>query len=82
VIDSGMCKEKSFNASLNMDSLQITRISKSSAIQRKGRVGRTKPGICYRLYSKEDFNLMKPSRDPEILRYCQLSSNNRKFTVI
>lgn len=31
-------------------------ISKASADQRKGRAGRTGPGVCYRLYSQKTFD--------------------------
>ena len=41
-------------------------ISKSSAIQRAGRAGRTEPGKCYRLYSEEEFYEMRESSLPEI----------------
>ena len=30
-------------------------ISRSSARQRAGRAGRTGPGVCYRLYSEDDY---------------------------
>jgi len=46
-------------------------ISVSSAKQREGRVGRTAPGRFYRMIKKEDFeneNIIKPQREPEILR--------------
>ena len=33
-------------------------ISAASAEQRKGRAGRTAPGICYRLYSEDDYMSM------------------------
>lgn len=31
-------------------------ISKASANQRKGRAGRTGPGVCYRFYTQEDYD--------------------------
>lgn len=31
-------------------------------------VGRTGPGVCYRLYSEEEFDTMAPYTTPEILR--------------
>ena len=41
-------------------------IDQSSATQRTGRVGRTKPGICYRIYSEDTFNAMDSKQIPEI----------------
>ena len=43
-------------------------ISRSSARQRAGRAGRTGPGVCYRLYSEEDYYEMMEYSIPEILR--------------
>ena len=41
-------------------------ISASSAEQRKGRAGRTSPGICYRMCSEEDYNSMAKVDKAEI----------------
>lgn len=68
VIDSGMVKEKRFEPSTGMNVLKVDKISQSSANQRKGRAGRTGPGICYRLYSEDDFKNMKKHQEPEILK--------------
>lgn len=43
-------------------------ISKAQALQRRGRVGRTEPGICYHLLSQEQFDSLKEYPDPDILR--------------
>ena len=40
VVDSGMAKEKSYDASKGMGVLALTEINRSSADQRKGRAGR------------------------------------------
>jgi len=55
VIDSGLAKINYYNPKTFTASLIETPISKASCNQRKGRAGRTKPGICYRLYSIKDF---------------------------
>ena len=68
VIDCGKCKKKQFRSQLNLDSLLVKPISKSSANQRKGRAGREAAGICYRLYSESDYLDLPPDNDPEILR--------------
>ncbi|PRQ46765.1 putative RNA helicase [Rosa chinensis] len=69
VIDPGYCKMKSYNPRSGMESLQVTPISKASAIQRAGRSGRTGPGKCYRLYTEDNFkNELDDSTIPEIQR--------------
>lgn len=56
VIDSGLAKINYYNPKTFTASLIETPISKASCNQRKGRAGRTRPGICYRLYSIKDFD--------------------------
>ncbi|KAL6221915.1 hypothetical protein ACLB2K_005307 [Fragaria x ananassa] len=69
VIDPGYCKMKSYNPRSGMESLQVTPISKASAIQRAGRSGRTGPGKCYRLYTEDSFkNELDDTTIPEIQR--------------
>ena len=55
VIDSGLEKEMRFDPSCGVRSLLVSFISKASAEQRKGRAGRTGPGVCFRLYSERDY---------------------------
>jgi ATP-dependent helicase HrpB len=43
-------------------------VSKASAIQRAGRAGRTRAGVCLRLYTKGDFELRPMNDAPEIRR--------------
>lgn len=68
VIDIGKAKEKCFDAYNKVSSLQTRWISQACANQRKGRAGRTRPGMCFRLYSKQRFENMDTERIPEILR--------------
>ena len=70
VIDSGLVKESSFEATSATTSLETVMTSKESAIQRLGRVGRVAPGVCYRLYSKGDFEAMEDKTAPEIQKAC------------
>jgi HrpA-like RNA helicase len=42
-------------------------ISKNSVKQRLGRAGRTAPGTCYHLYTKQEYEKMSDFRPPEIL---------------
>ena len=68
VVDTGLAKERSYDSELNVSSLKLVVISRSSAEQRKGCAGRTAPGTCYRLYSTECCDNMMPTSTPEILR--------------
>ncbi|KAA8650457.1 hypothetical protein EYZ11_000866 [Aspergillus tanneri] len=72
VVDCGKAKIKHFRTRLGLDSLLVKPISKSAAIQRKGRAGREAPGQCYRLYTEKDYLSLDEVNTPEILR-CDLS---------
>lgn len=43
-------------------------ITKAQCAQRSGRVGRTRPGICYRLLTKNEFDQLRDYPDPDILK--------------
>ncbi len=68
VIDSGLAKINFYNQYDFTSSLITKPVSKSSAMQRTGRAGRTSDGICYRLYSEEEFNSRDMFTQEEILR--------------
>lgn len=55
VIDSGLAKMNFYNPRTFTSSLIEGPISKASANQRKGRAGRTRPGTCYRLYRRDNY---------------------------
>ncbi|KAJ8954936.1 hypothetical protein NQ318_000366 [Aromia moschata] len=68
VIDTGKAKEKCYDSYNKVSSLQTHWISRACAKQRTGRAGRTRPGMCFRLYSKQRYENMDEERVPEILR--------------
>ncbi|XP_026195327.1 3'-5' RNA helicase YTHDC2 isoform X3 [Anabas testudineus] len=68
VIDSGKVKEKSFDTLSHTSMLKSIWISKASALQRKGRAGRCRPGICFHLFSRLRFNNMQQFQVPQLLR--------------
>ncbi|KAF4556272.1 Helicase associated domain (HA2)-containing protein 3 [Elsinoe fawcettii] len=72
VVDSGKEKRKQFRPKLGLESLLVKSVSKSSAIQRKGRAGREAPGKCFRLYTERDYTSLDQTKNPEILR-CDLA---------
>jgi len=68
VIDTGLAKLNFYNPHTYTNSLIETEISRASANQRKGRAGRTQPGICYRLYSAANYNRRFEFTKEEIYR--------------
>ncbi len=68
VIDSGLARVLSISPWTGFSKLQVERVSKSSAIQRAGRAGRTGPGVAIRLFSESDFLRRPEAATPEILR--------------
>ncbi|EDV95301.1 probable ATP-dependent RNA helicase DHX34 [Drosophila grimshawi] len=68
VIDSGKVKEMSYDASCKGQRLKEFWVSKSSAEQRKGRAGRTGPGVCFRLFTQQQFDGFEAYPTPEINR--------------
>lgn len=55
VVDTGFCKQKTYNPRTGMESLIVTPVSRAAAEQRKGRAGRTQAGKCFRLYTNWSF---------------------------
>ena len=68
VIDSGLARVSRYSSRSKIQGLLVEGISQAAANQRKGRCGRIADGVCYRLYSQEDFDLRDEHTDPEILR--------------
>ncbi|XP_049871355.1 probable ATP-dependent RNA helicase DHX34 [Pectinophora gossypiella] len=68
VVDSGKVKEMSYDSTTKMQRLKEFWISQASADQRKGRAGRTGPGVCYRIYSEKQFEDLEPFSTPEVSR--------------
>ncbi|XP_075729943.1 putative ATP-dependent RNA helicase DHX34 isoform X2 [Rhipicephalus microplus] len=68
VVDSGKVKEMSYDSASHMQKLKEFWISRASAEQRKGRAGRTGPGVCFRLYSEAEYESLAAYSMPEIQR--------------
>ncbi len=67
VIDTGVSRVPRFDPSTGMTRLETVRVSKASADQRRGRAGRTAPGVCYRLWFEHDSHQLLDRSPPEIL---------------
>ncbi|PID42165.1 MAG: ATP-dependent RNA helicase HrpA [Proteobacteria bacterium] len=68
VIDPGKARISRYSYRSKVQRLHVEAISRASANQRKGRCGRVESGVCYRLYSEEDFLGRPEFTDPEIVR--------------
>ncbi len=68
VIDAGFARISRYSYRTKVQRLPIEKISQASAEQRKGRCGRIAPGVCFRLYTEEDFRQRALYTEPEILR--------------
>ncbi len=68
VVDTGLARIARYNPRTGTTSLRVSRVSQASCEQRRGRCGRTGPGICVRLYTEEDFQSREPFTVPEIQR--------------
>lgn len=67
VIDSGYELKSSYDAKFRARRLDREMISHAQASQRMGRAGRTAPGVCYHLYTQNEFdNIMERFPEPDI----------------
>lgn len=66
VLDGGLSRVPRFEPASGLTRLATVRVSRSSAEQRRGRAGRTEPGVCYRLWDEEQTRGLVPHQRPEI----------------
>jgi ATP-dependent helicase HrpB len=66
VIDAGLARVGVFDPDLLVTRLETRRASLASANQRRGRAGRTGPGVCYRLWDEAETRGLAADRTPEI----------------
>jgi ATP-dependent helicase HrpB len=64
VVDAGLEKRQRFDPNSGMSRLETVAISRASADQRRGRAGRTAPGVCYRLWSESQHEALAPHMPP------------------
>ena len=68
VVDTGLARVSRYSPHSRTQRLPIEPVAQSSADQRKGRCGRVSNGVCYRLYSEQDFLGRPRYTTPEIHR--------------
>lgn len=67
VVDSGLRRTSLFSPRTGMSRLVTVRAARDSVDQRRGRAGRTAPGVCYRLWSEEADRQLEARTPPEML---------------
>ena len=67
VVDSGLARVPRYEPDLGLTRLETVRASRASVDQRRGRAGRTQPGICYRLWEEAATGALPAFGRPEIL---------------
>lgn len=68
VVDSGLARVSGHASGSGLPTLDIQKVSQASCVQRAGRAGRTRAGVCYRLFSQFDFGHRPAFTEPEIRR--------------
>jgi len=67
VIDCGLARVPAYDPARGLTRLETVRVSQASADQRRGRAGRTEPGVCYRLWDEPETRALPAFARPEIL---------------
>jgi ATP-dependent helicase HrpB len=67
VVDSGLMRAPVYEPDVGLTRLETVRVSRANADQRRGRAGRTEPGVCYRLWEEPANGGLQPYAAPEIL---------------
>ncbi|MCK0207230.1 ATP-dependent helicase HrpB [Starkeya koreensis] len=67
VVDSGFARVPRFEPGVGLTRLETVRVSRAAADQRRGRAGRTEPGVCLRLWSEPETASLPAFATPEIL---------------
>jgi ATP-dependent helicase HrpB len=67
VVDSGLARVPRYEPDVGLTRLETVRVSRAAADQRRGRAGRTEPGVCYRLWDEPATASLEAYARPEIL---------------
>ena len=67
VVDSGLARVPRYEPALGLTRLETVRASRAAVDQRRGRAGRTEPGVCVRLWEEAANGALPAFTVPEIL---------------
>jgi ATP-dependent helicase HrpB len=67
VVDSGVARVPRYEPDIGLTRLETVRASRAAVDQRRGRAGRTEPGVCYRLWDEPQTASLPAYTQPEIL---------------
>ncbi|HLI98607.1 MAG TPA: ATP-dependent helicase HrpB [Bradyrhizobium sp.] len=67
VVDSGLARVPRYEPDIGLTRLETMRASRAAVDQRRGRAGRTEPGVCYRLWDEPQTSSLPAYTQPEIL---------------
>lgn len=67
VVDGGWMRVSRYTPRTGMSRLETVRITRDRADQRRGRAGRTEPGVCYRLWDDATDRSLAPVALPEVM---------------
>lgn len=67
VVDSGLARVPRYEPNIGLTRLETVRAARAAVDQRRGRAGRTEPGVCYRLWDEPQTASLAPYTQPEIL---------------
>ncbi len=67
VVDSGLARVPRYEPDIGLTRLETVRASRAAVDQRRGRAGRTEPGVCYRLWDEPQTASLAAYTKPEIL---------------
>ncbi|WP_438276088.1 ATP-dependent helicase HrpB [Nitrobacter sp.] len=67
VADSGLARVPRYEPDIGLTRLETVRASRAAVDQRRGRAGRTEPGLCYRLWDEPQTASLPAHTQPEIL---------------
>ena len=67
VVDCGLARVPRYEPDVGLTRLETVRVSRAAADQRRGRAGRTEPGVCYRLWDEPQTASLEAYARPEVL---------------
>jgi pre-mRNA-splicing factor ATP-dependent RNA helicase DHX15/PRP43 len=82
VIESGYELSSSYNPQYKAKVLERQLITQAQALQRRGRAGRTEPGICYHMYTKNTFNNIMQKYPQPAIKVSDITSECLKLLTV